>query len=360
MDACLYVDADRFFFSVEAIERPELADDPRPIVISHDPRQAPRAVVTTANDAARALGINSAMSSAMALRLAPDALFLPPRHELYSRHSERLMALLRTASPLVQQNSIDEAALEWPFGFDSAPPIALRARVRAELGLSVSFGLARNPLVAKMASERAKSTAERVFVVSEGGEAAFLAPLPIRALIGVGPKAEARLRGLAIETIGALADRPLAELVAAFGQSYGRYLHRASRGEDDSALRAERQSKSISAERTFGVDTADRRQLWTELCGQAEEVAARLRAEDLVAGEVAIKLRYASWETITRQMRLGAATDQAEQIAAAAAALMRKHWARGRTVRLLGVRAGQLAPRPPAVQPSLLDSLTSS
>lgn len=364
MDACLYVDADRFFFSVEAIERPELARDPRPIAISHDPRQAPRAVVTTANDAARALGIHSAMSAALALRLAPGApwaaLFLPPRHDLYGQHSARLMALLRTTSPLVQQNSIDEAALAWPHGYDAGPAIALRARVGSELGLSVSLGLAPNPLVAKMASERAKSAPDNVLVVPPGDEAAFLAPQPIRALIGVGPKAEARLRGLGIETIGALAERPLADLVAAFGQSHGRYLHRASRGQDDSTLSAERQSKSISAERTFGVDTADRRQLWAELRAQAEEVAARLRAEELVAGEVAIKLRYTSWQTITRQMRLGVATDQPDVLAAAAAALMRKHWSRGRAIRLLGVRAGQLASRPPAVQPSLLDPLAAT
>jgi DNA polymerase-4 len=355
--ACLYVDADRFFFSVEALERPELADDPRPVVISHDPRQAPRAVVTTANDAARRLGIGSAMSSAMALRLAPDALFLPPRHELYQHHSERLMALLRGRSSLVQQNSIDEAALRWDeHGFEPGPAIALRASVRAELGLSVSLGLAVNPLVAKMASERAKAEPERVYVVRPGDEAAFLAPMPVRALIGVGPKAEARLGELGVETVGALAARSLPDLVAAFGQSYGRYLHRASRGEDDSTLSAERVWKSISAERTFGVDTADRRALWDELRAQAAEVAGRLRGEALLAGEVAIKLRYANWETISRQMRLGAPTDQADLLAAAAAALMRRHWQR-RPVRLLGVRAGQLVPRGDAFQPLLIADL---
>src|SRR5947209_14356753 len=138
MQACLYVDADRFFFSVEVLERPELAGDPRPVVISADPRTAPRAVVTTANDAARALGINSAMSSAIALRLAPDALFLPPRHELYHQHSEQLMALLRSTCHLVQQNSIDEAALDWSeHGFDEEIAVALRQRVVDEVGLSV-------------------------------------------------------------------------------------------------------------------------------------------------------------------------------------------------------------------------------
>src|SRR5262245_4642950 len=355
--ACLYVDADRFYFSVELLERPELADDPRPVVISHDPRQAPRAVVTTANDAARGLGIGSAMSSAMALRLAPDALFLPPRHELYQRYSQRLMALLRTSSPLVQQNSIDEAALRWDeHGFAPGPAVALRERVRGEIGISVSLGLAANPLVAKMASEQAKSAPERVRVVRPGEEPAFMAPMAVRALIGVGPKAEVRLRGLGIETVGALAARPLGDLVAAFGQAYGRYLHRASRGEDDSTLSAERVWKSISAERTFGVDTADRRTLWEELRAQSAEVAGRLRGEELVAGEVAVKLRYASWETITRQMRLQVPTDDAGQIELAVAALMRRYWEVGRAIRLIGVRVGRLEPRSAAAQLSFFES----
>ncbi|HZQ98541.1 MAG TPA: DNA polymerase IV [Chloroflexota bacterium] len=354
--ACLYVDADRFFFSVEALERPGLADDPRPVVISADPRVAPRAVVTTANDAARKLGITSALSAAIALRRAPDAVFLPPRHELYAKHSARLMALLRTESPLVQQNSIDEAALRWEHrGFDREPAVRLRRRVLDELGLSVSLGLAANPLVAKMASEAAKSVPDHVHVVPPGEEAAFLAPMPVRALIGVGPKAEARLRALGIETIGVLAERPLADLVEAFGQSYGRYLHRASRGEDDSELTDAREWKSISAENTFGADTRDRVALWRELRSQAWEVARRLRGERLLAGEVAIKLRYANWETITRQMRLGAPTDDAELIAAAAAALMRRHWDRARAIRLLGVRAGKLQPAGDAVQQALLE-----
>jgi DNA polymerase-4 len=353
--ACLYVDADRFYFSVEALERPELADDPRPIVISQDPRVAPRAVVTTANDAARKLGIGSALSAAIALRRAPDALFLPPRHELYSRHSGRLMELLRTESPLVQQNSIDEAALQWDHhGFDREPAVRLRERVLAELGLSVSFGLAGCPLVAKMASETAKSAPDHVHVVPPGEEPAFLAPMAIRALIGVGPKAEERLRALGIETIGQIAERSLPELVGAFGASYGRYLYRASRGDDDSELSDQRQSKSISAESTFAVDTRDRAELWKELRAQSEEVSRRLQREGLLAAEVAIKLRYASWETITRQMRLSTPTDDGAALAAGAAALMRRHWDRARPVRLLGVRAGRLQPTGDLVQPALL------
>jgi DNA polymerase-4 len=178
--------------------------------------------------------------------------------------------------------------------------------------------------------------------------------MPIRALIGVGPKAEERLRALGIETIGDLAERPLPDLIGAFGPSYGRYLHRASRGEDDSELSDQRQSKSISAENTFAVDTRDRAALWQELRAQADEVARRLRREGLVAAEVAIKLRYTNWETITRQMRLTVPTDDAAALAAGAAALMRRHWERTRPIRLLGVRAGRLQPAGELIQPALL------
>lgn len=351
--AILYLDADRFYFSVEALERPGLADDPRPVVIARDPRESPRGVVTTANDAARALGITSALSAAVALRRAPNALFLPPRHDLYAACSRRLMELLRQESPLVDQRSIDEAACVWDHrGFDRERALALRKRVLDDLGLSVSLGVATSPLVGKMAAEAAKIDPSRVCVIAPGDEARFLAPMPVRALVGVGPRAEERLTSLGLETIGDLAALPLSDLVRDLGASYGRYLYRASRGEDDSDLSDQRQSKSVSAERTFAVDTADRARLWRELRGQADEVAARLRDEGLVAAEVAVKLRSASWETMTRQMRLPTPTDDAAVLAASGAALLRRHWDR-RPLRLLGLRAGKLGGPPAVVQPPL-------
>ncbi len=339
----LYLDCDRFYFAVEAAEEPGLGTDPRPIIIGRDPRQAPRGIVTTANDAARTLGIRSGLSAAIALRLAPNALFLPPRHDLYAQYSARVMAVVRTESPLVEQRSIDEAACLWPHGFEPEAALALRARVLAETGISVSLGVAASPLVAKMASETAKQRQDHVHIVRPGREAEFLDPLPVRALVGVGPKAEARLTEAGITTIGMLAARPLEELVTLFGRAYGHYLHESSRGLDDSRLEPERAAKSISAEHTFPKDTVDRRALWHEVQAQADEVAARLRAEHLVAFEVAIKLRYADWQTLTRQMQLGAPTDDAAVLAAGAATLIHRHWERTRAVRLIGVRAGRLA-----------------
>jgi DNA polymerase-4 len=345
----LHCDVDKMYFSVEALESPELAADPRAVIVSVDPREYPRAVVTTANGVARGIGINSGMSSALAARTAREhgieVLFVRPRHELYATYSRRLMELLRGETDLLEQRSIDEAALDWrQHGFRLEPVLRLRARILEEIGLSVSFGVACNLLVAKMASEQAKGREDHVWVVEPGQAAAFLAPLPVRALIGVGPKSEARLRGFEIVTIGDLAARPLAWAVEQFGSAYGRYLFAAARGEDDSTLVGERAYKSISAEHTFAHDTADRGEIWRRLRSQAEDVAERLRAEGLVAGEVAIKLRYGvTWVTITRQLRLGVATDDAPVLAANAGALMRKAWTR-RPIRLIGLRASKLEP----------------
>ncbi len=231
--------------------------------------------------------------------------------------------------------------------------MALRARVMAETGVSVSLGLATSPLVAKMASESAKQRSDHVCIVSPGDEAAFLAPLPVRALVGIGPKAEARLLALEITTIGALTARSREELVELFGRAYGRYLHEASRGVDHSTLRAEHMPKSISAEHTFPQDTTDRRLLWAQLKAQAEEVAARLGQEGLRAEEVAIKLRYANWQTLTRQTKLAAATDDPQALAAGAAALMQRNWDQTRAVRLIGLRAGRLTGETKPAQQSL-------
>jgi DNA polymerase-4 len=357
-DVYLHCDVDKMYFSVEALETPGLAEDTRVVLVGLDPREYPRAVVTTANGVARQIGINSGMSTAIAARMAREqgleVVYVRPRHELYGEYSRRLMDLLRTETPLLEQRSIDEAAMDWrEHGFARAPVVRLRQRVLGEIGLSVSFGVAASLLVAKMASEVAKAEADHVCVVAPGAAALFLAPLPVRALIGVGPKSEARLRGFDVLTIGDLAERPLAWLVEQFGSAYGRYLHSASRGEDDSTLVGEHTSKSISAEHTFARDTADRREIWGRLQSQASEVAARLRAEELLAGEVAIKLRYGvTWVTITRQQRLLSATDDADVLAAGAAALMRKAWTR-QPIRLIGLRAGKLEPSREAVQLAL-------
>lgn len=344
-----HCDADRFYYAVEALERPELARDQRPVIVGHDPRTSPRSIVSTANDAARELGINSGMSAAVALRIAPNAIFVQPRYELYRAYSERLMTELRAASPVIQAMSIDEAWLDWSeHGFDEEAAWALRERILTVTGLSISMGVATSKLVAKMATEHAKPG--RVCVVRPGEEAAFLAPQPVRALFGVGPRTAERLVETGIETVGDIARRPRERLVELFGLSHGGGLWDRAHGHDDSPLEPERAARSYSAEHTFPYDTVDRRQLWSELRSQAAEVAARLQAEGLQAGEVAIKLRYASFETLTRQTRLSLPTAAPDEIAQAAAMLMRRHWDRARAVRLIGVRAARLLPSSRPIQ----------
>jgi DNA polymerase-4 len=351
----LHCDVDKMYYSVEALETPALADETRAVIIGMDPREYARGIVTTANSVARSIGITSGLSTAIATRMAQkhgiEVVFVRPRHDVYAAYSRRLMELLRTETPLLEQRSIDEAALDWRHhGFRSEPVVRVRRRILDEIGLSVSFGVAPTLLVAKMASEVAKHRDDHVCVVGPDEAATFLAPLSVRALVGIGPKSEARLRGFEISTIDDLARRELAWLVDQFGAAYGRYLHRASRGEDDSTLVGERAWKSISAEHTFNRDTGDRAEIWLRLQAQANEVAGRLQAEKLVAGEVAIKVRYgATWETITRQQRLGSPTDDHSVLAAGAAALMRKAWTR-RPIRLIGLRASKLEPKREDVQ----------
>jgi DNA polymerase-4 len=351
----LHCDVDKMYYSVEALESPGLADEVRAVVIGADPRLSPRGIVTTANGVARGLGITSGMSTAIASRVAAErgieVVFVPPRHDVYADYSRRLMDLLRTETPILEQRSIDEAALDWrQHGFLPGPVLTLRARIQRETGLSVSFGVASTLLVAKMASEVAKTRDDHVCMVWPQDAGAFLAPMSVRALVGVGPKSEARLLSYGVQTIGALAERELGWLVDQFGVAYGRYLFHASRGEDESTLVGEREWKSISAEHTFGSDTANRAEIWRRLQAQAREVSERLRKEQLVASEVAIKLRYGmTWVTITRQQRLGSPTDDADVLAAGAAALMRKAWNR-RPIRLIGLRAARLESPSAAVQ----------
>jgi DNA polymerase IV len=183
-----------------------------------------------------------------------------------------------------------------------------------------------------------------VFVVPTGEEPAFLAPLPLRALWGVGPKTAERLQQLGLETLGQLASQPLSRLTAEFGLAHGQALFDHSHGRDDSELQDEREPKSYSAEHTFQRDTRDRAELWNRLRAQAVHLSERLGRHGLCAAEVGIKVRYADWTSFTRQVRLPVPTADAEVFARTAALLMRRHWETTRPVRLIGLRAARLRP----------------
>jgi DNA polymerase-4 len=330
--AIVHLDLDAFFAAVEVLEDPDLAD--KPLLIGGRPEA--RGVVATASYAARAFGVHSAMPMARALALCPDAIVLPTRHGLYRDYSRRVMAIVGETSPLVEQVSIDEAYLdmtdqvtEWEDVVEAAR--GLQRRIKEKVELSSSLGVATNKLVAKVASDRDKPGG--LTVVRPGEEAAFLAPLPVRALWGVGPVTAEKLAEMGVTSVGELAEFPEDILRDRFGRNGAAMVHMA-RGVDERPVVTEHEVKSVSQERTFS----------RELRGMSQGVARRLKRKGLAAETVAVKLRYSDFATLTRQMRLSVSTDDEEEIYRAALVLLRRAWQRGRPVRLLGVAGRGLTP----------------
>jgi DNA polymerase-4 len=340
----VHLDLDAFFAAVEVLENPALAG--KPVIVGGRPED--RGVISSASYEARAFGVHSAMPTGRALTLCPDAILVPPRHRIYHRYSRHVMDILHAASPVVEQMSIDEAYLDlsdqvedWPSAVHRAQ--ALQQQVLLEVRLSASLGVAGNKLVAKVASDRDKPGG--LTVVRPGEEAAFLAPLPVRVLWGIGPVTARQLAEMGVETVGQLALLHEPELVARFGQ-HGSDMARMALGIDHRPVVTEHEAKSISQERTFRHDLASGEVLARHLWQQCQEVARRLEAADLTAGTVAIKLRYADFETITRQMSIDVPTADEKRLYRAALALLRRAWDPARPVRLLGVAAHRLSPPP--------------
>jgi DNA polymerase-4 len=348
--AIVHLDMDAFFAAVEVLENPDLAG--KPVVVGGRPEE--RGVVAAASYPARAFGLRSAMPMARALRLCPQAVVLPPRHDVYRTYSRRVMAILRETSPLVEQMSVDEAYLDLTdqvAAWEEAVEVArrLQARVRDEIGLSCSLGVATNKLVAKVASDHDKPGG--LTVVRPGEEAAFLAPLPVRVLLGVGPVTAQKLAGMGVATVGELARVGEEELGARFGK-HGAEMALQARGIDERPVTTEHERKSVSQETTFARDLRDGDALRKWLWRLSQGVAQHLKRTELAAGTVAIKLRYADFTTLTRQMKLSVPTDDEREIYRAALVLLKRAWERGRAVRLLGVAARNLCP--PAGQLPLL------
>lgn len=348
--AILHLDLDAFFAAVEVLHDPQL--DGKPVIVGGQP--GGRGVVASASYAARAYGVRSAMPTARALALCPGAIVVPPRHALYSQYSRRVMEILRQASPLMEQMSIDEAYLDVTdqiAAWDEAIVIAtaLQQEVRDRVKLTASLGVATNKLLAKIASDHDKPGG--LTIVRPGQEASFLAPLPVRVLWGVGPVTARKLAHMGINTVGALAAIPEGELRDRFGR-LGSWLARQARGEDSRPVRTEHRVKSVSQERTFRHDLSDPAALDEQLRKLCHRVAERLARKELVAGTVAIKLRYSDFTTLTRQMTLSIPTSSEQQIHQTALTLFQRAWKRGRPVRLLGVVVRRLSP--PAGQLPLL------
>lgn len=345
----LHVDLDAFFCSVEELLDPSLVGTA--FAVGGPANE--RGVISTASYAARQYGVRSALPTARALRLCPHLKLLPGRHKLYSEYSRQVMALFDHETPVVEQISIDEAFLDLTGDPRAGGKVAalLQARIRSELGLPSSFGVATNKLVAKIATNVGKP--QGLIVVPPGEEAAFLAPLPMAMLWGVGPKTQARLATLGLRTIGDLAAWPAADLEQRFG-AWGADLARHARGQDARPVETEREAKSISKETTFAKDVTDRAALRRTLLELCDQVAGTLRHNGLAARSVKLKLRWPPFETITRQTTLPQPTNLEADIFAAAFALFEAAWTRGRPVRLIGVGVSGL--QNPARQLGLFDA----
>src|SRR4051812_38200762 len=332
-----HLDLDAFYAAVEELENPELRS--HPLVVGGDPRG--RGVVATANYVARRFGIHSAMSAAEAIRRCPHAVFVRPRHALYREYSRHVWSTVRGVVPTIEQTGLDEGYLdlgEVAGDFLEARVVAeaVQTSVRGATSLTCSLGVAPCKVVAKVGSDARKPGG--LVVVVPGQEAGFLAPLDVRKLPGVGPKAEARLRAAGIDTVGGLAALEDDDLRRLLPGSVGALLRDRARGVDPRGLEHATARISISVENTFERDLVERELLHNELRGMAREVAEHLQRSGRVARTVTTKLRYADFSIRSRSTSLDVGIDDADQIAELACRLL-DHGLRDRpgALRLVGV-----------------------
>ncbi|WP_418277224.1 DNA polymerase IV [Isoptericola jiangsuensis] len=349
----LHVDMDAFFASVELARRPELRG--LPVIVGG----RERGVVLAATYEARAFGVRSATSMAHALRLCPQAVVVPPDHGAYREVSRSVMEMLAEITAVVEQVSVDEAFLDVAGARRRLGPATrigeeLRERVRREHGITCSVGIARNKLVAKLASTHAKP--DGLMLVPASATEAFLRTLPVGAMWGVGDKTEQVLARWGITTVAELADTDVDVLRAAVGKVSGAHLHDLAWGRDPRPVVAGRAERSIGAESTFGQDVRDLAEVSRRLRTLADRVAARLRGHDVVARTVALKVRTSDFRTLTRSRTLAVPTDVAQEVFVVARDLLAAVDLRGLPVRLVGVRAENLQERAVTVtQPSIFE-----
>ncbi len=343
----LHLDLDAFYCAVEETRNPDLRG--RAFAVGGKPDE--RGVVASCSYAARAKGVRSAMPMSKALRLSPGLIVVPGQHHIYSEVSKQVMDILHGQTGLVEQISIDEAFLDISDIQDEPQRLArgLQTRIRDELQLPCSIGIASNKLVAKLATEVGKALALKrikaqglveppnaVTVVGAGEEAAFINPLPADMLWGVGPKTSARLTELGIYTIGDIAKWPESEMLRLFGEN-GRELSRHAKGIDERPIETERETKSISQENTFSRDVRDDKVLQKTLREMSTEVAKQLRKNNLAGKTIKLKIRWPDFTTLTRQTTLNNPTDQEDEIAEAVLELLKIVRKPNQAVRLIGV-----------------------
>lgn len=339
----LHVDMDAFFVSVELLERPELIG--LPVAAAHDTQ---RSVVSSASYEARQFGVRSAMPVARAKQLCPQLVLVTPVYAKYREASKQVMQIFREFTPLVEPLSIDEAFLDVVgsiriFGAPIEIARQIRERIREETGLPASVGLAGTKFVAKLASQRAKP--DGILEIPPERTLEFLHPLPISAMWGVGQATERTLKARAIYTVQDLAREPLDSLRRIVGNASAVRLHELASGRDSRDVKTTRTEKSIGHEETFAADVSDADMLERELLRLSTRTSERLRDADLEARTIAIKVRWESFETVTRSRTLQEPTNATGRVYATARELFNGIAPGGqppRPVRLIGVRAEQL------------------
>jgi DNA polymerase-4 len=336
----LHLDMDAFFAAVELRRRPQLRG--KPVIIGGRGDPTRRGVVATATYEAREFGVRSGMPFRTAQRLCPGAVYLPADFAEYARWSKVFKAAMREVSSLFEDRGIDEAYLDISALAASSRDIGLKlkARILADTEMTCSIGIAPNKLIAKIASDLEKPDA--LTILSEADIETRIWPLAVRKIPGIGPRAEERLLAMRINTVGELARAPLPQLAKRFGNSMAKFMHAAANGRHDAAVVTEREPKSRSRETTFQEDVGDRRLIEETLTTLAERVADDLRARGYAGRTVGIKLRFASFATLTRERSLPVATNEASVIREAALACLRRIVIDQR-VRLLGVRVTELS-----------------
>jgi DNA polymerase-4 len=333
---------DAFFVSVEQAINPKLKG--KPVIVGGDPER--RGVVASASYEARPFGIHAGMPSSRARRLCPQAIFTRANFPRYRDASNRFMEILADFSPNIEPLGLDEAYLdvtgcEEPYGSPRKLARAIKERIHKELKLTASVGIGTCKVVAKIASALCKP--DGLLEIAPGGEQAFLNPLPIAKLPGVGEKTEQSLKEMGITTIGELASLPLDTITRRLGAT-GEVLHSYARGIDEREVEAPGEAKSISQQLTFARDTLDRNFLEANLHTLCQEVCQELRRQNKRAKCVAIRLRYADFKTITRQVTLQEASDVTQVIFTTAQQLLSKTLAQQeKPIRLIGIRISSLA-----------------
>jgi DNA polymerase-4 len=344
----LHIDLDAFYCAVEELRDPSLKG--KPFAVGGRPDQ--RGVVASCSYAARKFGVHSAMPMAQAVKICPDLIIVRGNFSDYGEASRNVMEHLRTLTDQIEQISIDEAFVDITKLPESSQRIAAKLQdyINSRFGLPCSIGIASNKLVAKMANNFGKvergftdRPPNAIFIVPDGNEAAFLAPLPVDALWGVGPKTAEKLNEMDINTIGDIAHIPEHEFTKKFGK-WGYSIFKRAQGIDERPIVLKHVAKSVSQERTFAEDVSTEDILIETIEKLSKRISKRLKKKHVQGTTIKIKMRWSDFSTITRQVTLSQPTNETQSISGNAISLFKKEWKLGEPVRLIGVGVSGLAP----------------